>query len=97
LGISFEEKAFYDILKATRDKYGFDYSETKLKELARKIKDVVDDRTKYTDWDVRVDMKNKLQVDIYKALKRQGYPPVTNQEVYEQVLQQAENFKKGLD
>lgn len=97
LGISFEEKAFYDILKATRDKYGFEYSEVKLKALAKKIKGIVDDRTKYTDWDVRVDMKNKLQADIFKALKREGYPPVTNQEVYEKVLQQAENFKKGLE
>jgi len=97
LGITFEEKAFYDILKATKDKYAFDYSDEKLKDLASKIKKVVDDKSKYTDWSVRTDIKNKLQVDIFKLLKRSGYPPVTNQEVYDQVFEQAENFKKGID
>ena len=97
LGITFEEKAFYDILKATRDKYAFDFSEDKLKDLANKIKKVVDDKAKYTDWSVRVDIKNKFQVDIFRLLKRSGYPPVTNQEVYEQVFAQAENFKKGIN
>lgn len=97
LGITFEEKAFYDILKATKEKYAFDYSDEKLKDLASKIKKVVDDKSKYTDWSVRTDIKNKLQVDIFKLLKRSGYPPVTNQEVYDQVFEQAENFKKGTD
>lgn len=37
LGIDFEEKAFYDILKALTVKYDFVYPEEKLLELAKKV------------------------------------------------------------
>lgn len=50
MGITFEEKAFYDILKAIQQKYGFEYSDEKLVDLAKKVKAVVDDKAKYTDW-----------------------------------------------
>ena len=35
LGISFEEKAFYDILVKMRDEKGFEYSDERCKELAK--------------------------------------------------------------
>ena len=44
MGITFEEKAFYDILKAIKEKYEFEYAEDKLIELAKKVKAVVDDK-----------------------------------------------------
>jgi len=50
LGIDFEEKAFYDILKALAHKYDFKYPEDKLIGLSKKVKEVVDDKAKYTDW-----------------------------------------------
>ena len=46
LGIDFEEKAFYDILKALAVKYDFVYPEDKLILLAKKVKEVVDDKAK---------------------------------------------------
>ena len=92
MGITFEEKSFYDILKAIRDKYKFEYSEEKLIDLAKKVKVIVDDKSKYTDWSSRSDIKNSLESDIIRLLSKNGYPPVTLEEVYEKVLAQAENF-----
>lgn len=104
MGISFEEKAFYDILKAIRDKYGFEFSEEKIIDLAKKVKVVVDDKAKYTDWSSKSNIKASLQSDIIRILNRNGYPPVflngypqNYQEVYEKVLAQVENYKKYDD
>ena len=94
MGITFEEKAFYDILKAIRDKYQFEYSEDKLIALAKKIKEIVDDKAKYTDWSSKSNIKASLQSDVIRLLNRNGYPPVTFEDVYNKVLSQVENFKK---
>jgi type I restriction enzyme R subunit len=56
LGIDFEEKAFYDILKALTIKYDFEYPEDKLLDLSKKVKVIVDDKAKYTDWSQRTDI-----------------------------------------
>lgn len=97
LGITFEEKAFYDILKAIRDKYQFEYSEEKLVSLAKKVKAVVDDKAKYTDWSSKSDIKASLESDVIRLLNKNGYPPMTFEEVYEKVLAQVENYKKYDD
>jgi type I restriction enzyme R subunit len=94
LGIDFEEKAFYDILKSIRDTYKFEFSEEKLIALAKDIKTIVDDKAKYTDWSDREDIKAELKVDIILTLAKHKYPPVTKDEVYKEVLEQAENFRK---
>jgi type I restriction enzyme R subunit len=94
LGIDFEEKAFYDILKAIAHKYDFAYPEDKLIALAKEVKIVVDDKSKYTDWNVREDIKAELKVDLIMLLAKHGYPPITKDEVYKEIFEQAENFKK---
>lgn len=94
LGIDYEEKAFYDILKAVAKKYEFEYPEDKMIELSKHIKLIVDDKAKYTDWSTREDIKATLQVDLILLLDKFGYPPVTIDDVYKEVLEQAENFKK---
>jgi len=94
MGIDFEEKAFYDILKAIAEKYEFDYSHDKLIILSQAMKKIVDDKAKYTDWSRREDIKAELKVDIILVLAEHGYPPVTNDEVFKEILEQAENFKK---
>ena len=94
IGITFEEKAFYDILKAIQEKYGFEYSNEKLIDLAKKVKIIVDDKSKYTDWSSKNDIKASLQSDVIRLLNRNGYPPMTFEDVYEKVLAQVENFKK---
>lgn len=94
MGITFEEKAFYDILKAIQQKYRFEYSDEKLIDLAKKVKAVVDDKAKYTDWSSKSDIKASLQSDVIRLLNRNGYPPMTFEDVYAKVLAQVENFKR---
>ena len=94
MGIDFEEKAFFDILKSVAKKYEFEYPEDKMIELAKEIKLIVADKSRYTDWSTREDIKANLQVDLILLLDRYGYPPVTIDDVYKDVLEQAENFKK---
>ena len=96
LGISFEEKAFYDILVSCAKKFHFEnqYPDEKMKNLAKKVKELVDDKTRYTDWDVRIDVKAELEADLMILLDENGYPPVPRNEVYNEVFEQAENFKK---
>lgn len=94
MGIDYEEKAFYDILKAVARKYEFEYPDDKMIELSKRIKVIVDDKSRYTDWSTREDIKANLHVDLILLLDEFDYPPVTLDDVYKEVLEQAENFKK---
>lgn len=94
MGIDIEEKAFYDILKMLTVKYDFPYPEDKLTDLAKKVKSVVDDKTKYTDWSKREDIKAELKVDLIILLAENDYPPIDRDEIYKEIFEQAENFKK---
>ena len=94
MGIDFEEKAFYDILKSIAMKFEFAYPEDKLITLAKEVKKIVDDKSKYTDWAQREDIKSELKVDLILVLAAYGYPPVPRDEVFQQIFEQAENFKK---
>jgi len=95
LGISFEEKAFYDILKAIAHKYEFEYPEDKLLRLAKEVKLIVDDKAKYTDWNHRDDIKAELKADLIVLLAENDYPPITKDEVFKEIFEQAENFKRN--
>jgi len=95
MGIDFEEKAFYDILKTLANKYEFEYPEDKLLLLSKEVKIVVDDKAKYTDWNNRNDIKAELKVDLIILLAENGYPPVDRDEIYKEIFEQAENFKKN--
>ena len=94
LGITYEEKAFYDILKEIAHKFGFEYPEDKLLTLAAAVKKMVDDKSKYTDWANRSDIKAELQMDLILILAEHGYPPVPQDDVFKEIFEQAENFKK---
>lgn len=95
LGIDFEEKAFYDILKKLCIKYDFNYPEEKLIELAKAVKDLVDAQAKFPDWSKREDIKSALKVGLILLLDKYGYPPVERDEIYKDIFEQAENFKKN--
>ena len=41
-----------------------------------------------------VDDKAELKVDLIMLLAENGYPPVDRDEVYKEIFEQAENFKK---
>ena len=94
LGISYEEKAFYDILKEIAHKFGFEYPEDKLLALSADVKKMIDDKSKYTDWAARTDIKAELQMDLILILAEHGYPPVPQDDVFKEIFEQAENFKK---
>ena len=95
LGIDFEEKAFYDILKELCIKYDFKYPDDKMIELSKAVKVIVDNQAKFPDWNKRDDIKSALKVDLILVLDEFGYPPVERDEVYVEIFEQAENFKKN--
>ncbi|AST91076.1 type I restriction endonuclease [Sutcliffiella cohnii] len=97
LGITYEEKAFFDILVKVRDDHGFPYANDKCLVLAKKIKDLVDDKAQFADWSTRDDIKNQMNMDLTVLLYKNGYPPEWDEEVFEKVMEQAENFKKFGD
>jgi type I restriction enzyme R subunit len=103
LGLTFEEKAFYDILMHLRDKYNFEYGvdkkvggliiNDKCKELAKKIKELIDVQSSFTDWLNNTNVRADLNQKIFFLLHKNGYPPQYNDEVFDQVMGQVENFK----
>lgn len=92
-----EVKAFYDILKAVAEKYGFagDFTEEHFKRMALEIKGIVDDKCQFIDWDKREDIKASMKVAIILTLAKEKYPPYTKDEVFKEIFEQAENFKKN--
>lgn len=105
MGLTFEEKAFYDILLLLRDKYNFEYGEDiiadgvlinkKCKELAKKIKEIIDTKSSFADWLNNQNVRNQLKFDIKICLVKNGYPPQYSPEVFKQVMEQVENFKEN--
>jgi type I restriction enzyme R subunit len=103
LGLTFEEKAFYDILMHLRDKYNFEFGvdkkvgsviiNDKCKVLAQKIKELIDVQSSFTDWLNNTNVKADLNQKIFFCLINNGYPPQHNDEVFDQVMGQVENFK----
>lgn len=64
MGITYEEKAFFDILVKVRDTHEFPYADEKCLVLAKKIKELVDDKSQYADWSSRDDIKNQFNMDL---------------------------------
>ena len=105
LGLTFEEKAFYDILIALRDKNNFVYGEDKTvdgivinekcKSLARKIKEIVDAKSSFADWLNNQRVREQLKLDIKICLVKNGYPPQYTPEVFREVMDQVENFNEN--
>lgn len=95
MGIDLEEKAFLDILVYMRQKYEFTYDDDKMLKLAQEMKVIVDNVAQYPDWASRDDIKATLKVDLILLLHKYGFPPVANDDVYQSVLEQAENYKKN--
>ena len=65
--------------------------------LSSEVEKILDDKSKYTDYAQREDIKAELKVDLILVLAAHGYPPVSRDEVFQQIFEQAENFKKYSD
>lgn len=104
LGLTFEEKAFYDILMHLRDTHNFEYGEDKkagsfiinekCKALAKKVKELIDTKSSFADWLTNGNVRAELNQELFFLLDENGYPPEWNDEVFNQVLDQVENYKK---
>lgn len=104
LGLTFEEKAFYDILMHLRDTHNFEYGEDKkvgsfvinekCKALAKKVKELIDTKSSFADWLTNKNVRAELNQDLFFLLDENAYPPEWNDEVFDQVLDQVENYKQ---
>ena len=104
MGLTFEEKAFYDILLALRDQYNFEYGEDKkvdgvlingkCKSLAKKVKEIIDTKSSFADWLNNQNVRNQLKLEIKICLIKNGYPPQYSPEVFTKVMEQVENFEE---
>ena len=105
IGLTFEEKAFYDILMALRDEYNFEYGTNrtvdgivlndKCKNLAKKIKEIIDTKSSFADWLNNQIVRDQLKFDIKVCLIKNGYPPQYSPEVFRKVMEQVENFEEN--
>lgn len=96
MGLSFEEKAFFDIFKSVAVKYDFidNFPDEKLTSLAKQVKDMVEEQADVADWMNRTDLRATLKMNVIVLLARAGYPPKIRDEVFNEILEQAENFKR---
>ena len=105
MGLTFEEKAFYDILIALRDQYNFEYGvdeeqdgvviNNKCKILAQKVKELIDTKSSFADWLNNENVRNQLKLEIKICLVKNGYPPQYSPEVFSKVMEQVENFEEN--
>lgn len=80
IGLTFEEKAFYDILISMRDQYNFEYGTDKAVDGI-----VINDKCK----NLAIKVK-----EIKICLVKNGYPPQYSPEVFKKVMEQVENFEE---
>ena len=107
IGLTFEEKAFYDILIALRDEHNFEYGtdkdidgiivNDKCKSLAKKVKEIIDTKSSFADWLNNQNVRDQLKLEIKICLVKNGYPPQYSPEVFGKVMEQVENFEENYD
>lgn len=93
MNITCEEKAYYDILIAVAERYGFreQHAEDAYIFLACEIHKLVRSKSKYTDWTNRQDVKDELYADVAKLLRKNGYSPKIIDDIYDEIMKQADH------
>lgn len=104
LGLTFEEKAFYDILMHMRDVHNFEYGidrkvgsliiNDKCKTLAQKVKELIDTKSCFADWLSNTNVRAALNQELWFLLDENGYPPEWSEDVFDQIRDQVENYKE---
>lgn len=104
LGLTFEEKAFYDILMHMRDVHNFEYGtdrqvdsliiNDKCKVLAQKVKELIDTKSCFADWLSNTNVRAALNQELWFLLDENGYPPEWSEDVFDQIRDQVENYKE---
>ena len=87
--------------------YNFEYGDDKnvdgiiindkCKELARKVKEIIDTKSSFTDSLNNQNVRNQLKLDIKICLVKNGYPPQYSSEVFGKVMEQVENFEEHAE
>ena len=106
IGLTFEEKAFYDILIELRDHYNFEYGKDenvdgiiineKCRTLAKKVKEIIDTKSSFADWLNNRNVREQLKFDIKICLVKNGYPPQYSPEVFNKVMEQVESYTSNV-
>jgi type I restriction enzyme, R subunit len=93
LGLSEDEKAFYDALEVN-DSAVKVLGEPTLKMIARELVSSV--RGSITiDWTVRENVQAQLRILVKRILRKHGYPPDKQEQATKTVLEQAEVLSEG--
>lgn len=88
-----------------RDTHNFEYGEDKkhgsliindkCKALAKKVKELIDTKSSFSDWLTNKNVRAELNQELFFLLATNGYPPQWSDEVFDHVFDQVENFKEN--
>ena len=84
-------------MKETSEKFGFSdkFTEEQFKALAKGVGEIINDKSKYTDWLNKKNIRDQLAMDVKVFLNKNGYPPEYINNVYDQVIEQVDNYKRN--
>lgn len=94
LGLTPQEKAFYDILEHIIESFDFEFDSAKLPDMARDLKECTDKVCSVLDWSSKDDVKDELRMRIAMVMQKHGFPPIYLGGVYDEVFKQMENYKR---
>ena len=63
-------------------------------ELAKEVKKLIDSKSQFPDQNKKQDIKSELKAYLIMLLDKYGYPPISHDEAYKEIFEQAENYKK---
>lgn len=66
----------------------------KCKALVQKVKELIDTKLCFADWLSNKNVRAELNQDLWFLLDENGYPPEYSDDVFDQVLDQVENYKE---
>ena len=93
MGITFEEKTFYDILDEYFKGVGKELSDDDLTEMAKKINEEVKEISKYPAWEQREDLKATLKANLMVLLSE----AVDDNKIYDDIVEQAKNLDNNSE
>ncbi|WP_230474405.1 type I restriction enzyme endonuclease domain-containing protein [Calidifontibacillus erzurumensis] len=94
LGLTYEEKAFFDVLGADPDIRKL-MEDKKLVAIAKDLVETVRMHRTH-DWDKKEQAQARMRLYIKKVLKKHGYPPIKVPKAVEDVLEQAKLQAAGM-
>lgn len=94
LGLSYEEKAFFDVLGADPDIKRM-MEDSLLMEIAKELTETIK-KYRTHDWDQKEQAQARMRLYIKRVLRKFGYPPNKEPQAVEDVLEQAKLQAAGM-